>query len=76
MPDDGGTFAPVVQLQAELVLHALAERSKLHVFFGHAPDANGRSVLAIIEEHVEVGVLAGGAVVGDEGEIVRVQAVF
>ena len=44
VPDDGGTFASVIQLQAQLVLHALAERSKLYVVFGHAPDADGRSL--------------------------------
>ena len=76
MPYDREALALVVQLQMELVLHALAEGSKLRVFAGHASNANARLVLAVVEEHVDIGVLAGSAVVRNEGEVVRAQAVF
>ena len=49
---DGARFAPVEELQAQLVLHALAKRSQLQVLCGYAPNADVSSVLAVAKWHI------------------------
>ena len=76
MSDDGSTFASVVELQAQLILHALTKSPQLQVLFWHAPDANMRPALAVAKGHIHAGKLVRPSVVRDEGQSVIVQAPF